>query len=98
MAAGPTSEDCPAWLATAWGQGERAEEWAKFLGPDVDLLIRTSGEQRLSDFLLWESAYAEIVFTPMMWPEFGAGDLADAVAEFHRRDRRFGAVGGSQSR
>jgi undecaprenyl diphosphate synthase len=74
-----------------------AEAWAKFLGPDVDLLIRTSGEQRLSDFLLWESAYAEIVFTSRMWPEFGAGDLAEAVAEFHRRDRRFGAVNGSHS-
>jgi len=78
-------------------QGGGAEAWAKFLGPDVDLLIRTSGEQRLSDFLLWESAYAEIVFTSRMWPEFGAGDLAEAVAEFHRRDRRFGAVNGSHS-
>jgi undecaprenyl diphosphate synthase len=79
-------------------QGKGAEEWSKFLGPDVDLLIRTSGEQRLSDFLLWESAYAEIVFTSRMWPEFGARDLADAVAEFHRRDRRFGAIAGSDSR
>ena len=79
-------------------QGLGAEEWSKFLGPDVDLLIRTSGEQRLSDFLLWESAYAEIVFTSRMWPEFGARDLADAVAEFHRRDRRFGAIAGSHSR
>ncbi len=60
--------------------------------PDVDLLIRTSGEQRLSDFLLWESAYAELVFTPRLWPDFDAADLAAAVAEFHRRDRRFGAV------
>ena len=79
-------------------QGQDAEAWSKFLGPDVDLLIRTSGEQRLSDFLLWESAYAEIVFTSRMWPEFGALDLADAVAEFHRRDRRFGAVASSHSR
>ena len=46
------------------------------LGPDVDLLIRTSGEQRLSDFLLWECAYAEMVFTPRMWPEFSTEDLA----------------------
>jgi len=60
--------------------------------PDVDLLIRTGGEQRLSDFLLWECAYAEIVFTPRMWPDFSAEDLAAAVEEFHRRDRRFGAV------
>jgi undecaprenyl diphosphate synthase len=77
---------------------ESPEEWSKLLGPDVDLLIRTSGEQRLSDFLLWESAYAEIVFTQRMWPEFGPDDLAGAVAEFHRRDRRFGAVASGQSR
>src|SRR5207245_4985904 len=49
---------------------------------DVDLLIRTGGEQRLSDFLLWESAYAELIFTPRMWPEFGAEDLDEAIAEF----------------
>ena len=61
--------------------------------PDVDLLIRTGGEQRLSDFLLWESAYAELVFTPRMWPEFGAEDLRGALAQFARRDRRFGGVG-----
>lgn len=79
-------------------RGEGPEEWSKLLGPDVDLLIRTSGEQRLSDFLLWESAYAEIVFTPRMWPEFGPDDLAGAVAEFHRRDRRFGAVASGESR
>ncbi len=60
--------------------------------PDVDLLIRTGGEQRLSDFLLWESAYAEFFFTPRMWPDFDAGDLAAAVAEFRARDRRFGAL------
>jgi len=60
--------------------------------PDVDLLIRTGGEQRLSDFLLWESAYAELLFTPRMWPEFSAEDLAAAVAEFHARERRFGRV------
>ncbi len=61
--------------------------------PDVDLLIRTGGEQRLSDFLLWESAYAELVFTPRMWPEFGAEDLRGALAQFARRERRFGGVG-----
>jgi undecaprenyl diphosphate synthase len=60
--------------------------------PDVDLLIRTGGEQRLSDFLLWECAYAELVFTERMWPDFAAADLAAAVAEFHARERRFGAV------
>lgn len=60
--------------------------------PDVDLLIRTGGEQRLSDFLLWESAYAELFFTPRMWPDFHGDDLAAAVAEFRGRDRRFGAL------
>jgi undecaprenyl diphosphate synthase len=60
--------------------------------PDVDLLIRTGGEQRLSDFLLWECAYAELVFTPRMWPDFRGEDLAAAVREFHARDRRFGRV------
>jgi undecaprenyl diphosphate synthase len=61
-------------------------------GPDVDLLIRTGGEQRLSDFLLWECAYAELIFTPRMWPDFDASDLKNAVAEFYSRERRFGAV------
>ena len=60
--------------------------------PEVDLLIRTGGEQRLSDFLLWECAYAELYFTPRLWPEFTAADLEAAVAEFHRRERRFGRV------
>jgi len=60
--------------------------------PDVDLLIRTGGEQRLSDFLLWESAYAELVFTPKMWPDFGAADLARALEEFRSRERRFGGL------
>ncbi len=60
------------------------------LGPDADLLIRTGGEQRLSDFLLWECAYAELVFTPRMWPDFDAADLHAAVAEFNARERRFG--------
>ena len=60
--------------------------------PNVDLLIRTGGEQRLSDFLLWECAYAELFFTERMWPEFSAADLAAAVTEFHRRERRFGRL------
>ena len=60
--------------------------------PDVDLLIRTGGEQRISDFLLWEAAYAELYFTPVMWPDFAEPDLAAAVADFRTRERRFGAV------
>ncbi|MEO7502399.1 MAG: di-trans,poly-cis-decaprenylcistransferase [Gemmatimonadaceae bacterium] len=64
------------------------------IGPsrDVDLLIRTGGEQRLSDFLLWECAYAELYFTRRMWPDFSSADLREAVEEFHARERRFGAV------
>jgi undecaprenyl diphosphate synthase len=59
---------------------------------DVDFLIRTGGEKRLSDFLLWESAYAELLFTDRMWPDFDATDLDTALAEFRRRERRFGGV------
>jgi undecaprenyl diphosphate synthase len=57
---------------------------------DLDLVIRTSGEKRLSDFLLWESAYAELHFTDRMWPDFDADDLAEALASFGKRERRFG--------
>jgi undecaprenyl diphosphate synthase len=60
--------------------------------PPVDLLIRTGGERRLSDFLLWESAYAELCFTPIMWPDFGPDDLRQAVSDFHGRERRFGGL------
>jgi len=80
--------------ATNWN----ADHFSALLGPDVDLLIRTSGEQRLSDFLLWECAYAEMVFTPCKWPEFSADDLAAALSEFHRRDRRFGALSAPTAR
>jgi undecaprenyl diphosphate synthase len=70
---------------------DRVYHWT---GPsrDVDLLIRTGGEQRLSDFLLWECAYAELYFTARKWPEFGPNDLAAAVKEFRSRERRFGTV------
>jgi undecaprenyl diphosphate synthase len=60
--------------------------------PEPDLVVRTAGEQRLSDFLLWESAYAELYFTPVLWPDFRRADLALAVSEFQRRERRFGGV------
>ncbi len=62
--------------------------------PDPDLIIRTSGEQRVSNFLLWQSAYAEFVFIDTLWPDFTKRALAEAVREFQRRDRRFGAAGG----
>jgi len=73
-----------ALLGAAVGSSEPA--------PQVDLLVRSGGEQRLSDFLLWECAYAELCFTPRMWPDFDAAALAEAVDEFRRRDRRFGRV------
>ncbi len=82
------------------GRAPSREEFAWLLShepgapvPDVDLLIRTGGEKRLSDFLLWECAYAELCFTDRMWPDFSADDLAAAVADFRRRERRFGALG-----
>ena len=59
--------------------------------PDPDLIIRTSGEQRLSNFLLWQGAYAELVFLDVLWPDFGAEHFAAALAEYARRERRFGA-------
>jgi undecaprenyl diphosphate synthase len=61
--------------------------------PEVDLLIRSGGEKRLSDFLLWESAYAELCFVDTLWPDFGADDLCAALADFRSRERRFGGLG-----
>jgi undecaprenyl diphosphate synthase len=58
--------------------------------PELDLLIRTSGEVRLSNFLLWQAAYAELMFTPTLWPDFGEAELADAIGQFAARERRFG--------
>src|SRR5262249_49485040 len=80
-------------LAAARGLKELSlDALGSALGPTVDLLIRTGGERRLSDFLLWECAYAELVFSRTMWPDFGADDLAAAVQEFRGRERRFGAL------
>lgn len=87
------------WMLSSLEISER--EFSRLLGnvthaggpaPDVDLVIRTGGERRLSDFLLWESAYAELVFTSRMWPDFDVADLEAAVQEFHSRDRRFGRL------
>jgi undecaprenyl diphosphate synthase len=80
----PTRED----FARALTDGGRGGP----LVPPVDLLIRTGGEQRLSDFLLWESAYAELHFTPTMWPEFGPDELRAALIDFRARERRFGGL------
>ena len=64
--------------------------------PDPDLIIRTSGEQRLSNFLLWQAAYSELVFLDKMWPDFDRSDLERAIADYGRRERRFGATEGSR--
>jgi len=79
-----------------WTREEYAEALGRTMGQrvpaeDVDVLIRTSGEKRLSDFLLWECAYAEFVFTDRLWPDFDAEDLAACMREFRGRDRRYGA-------
>jgi undecaprenyl diphosphate synthase len=79
-------------LRLAIDYSARAAMAAGVRTPDVDLLIRTGGEQRLSDFLLWECAYAELYFTPTMWPDFGAGEFNAALDAFAHRERRFGAL------
>ena len=87
------------WMLSSLEVSEK--EFARRLGEvthagrasaDVDLLIRTGGERRMSDFLLWECAYAELVFTPKMWPEFTVGDLEAALEDFAGRERRFGRL------
>jgi undecaprenyl diphosphate synthase len=80
----PTRDDFSRALAAAAHDSTGA--------PDVDLLIRTGGEQRLSDFLLWECAYAELVFSRRLWPDFAAADFDAAVQEFGARERRYGGV------
>ena len=75
------------------GSAAPQEDLARLIGgPDVDLLIRTGGEQRLSDFLLWEAAYAELVFLTVPWPEFDRSHLEAALQEYAKRQRRFGRV------
>jgi undecaprenyl diphosphate synthase len=60
--------------------------------PDPDLIIRTSGEERISNFLLWQAAYSELYFTPVFWPDFNREQLFEAIRDFQKRSRRFGAV------
>jgi undecaprenyl diphosphate synthase len=94
-----SARDAIASAAAAWRleRPPSREEFSRLLTADaphdVDLLIRTSGEKRLSDFLLWEAAYAELCFLDVLWPDFGADDLRAALADFHGRERRFGALG-----
>ena len=81
----------------AAGNGDFGEEnFSRHLAtgdlPPVDLLIRTGGEQRLSNFLLWQAAYSELYFTPVLWPDFGEDDFAAAVADYAARERRFGGL------
>jgi undecaprenyl diphosphate synthase len=86
------------WAAEPEASLDRLGELLRQSGPDarpvgdVDLLIRTGGEQRLSDFLLWEAAYAELWFTQRMWPDFAPEDLAAAIGDYQRRERRFGGL------
>jgi undecaprenyl diphosphate synthase len=103
-----SARDAILCAAKNWNNARRAdltrERFAELLGgahvgishreaaPDVDLLIRTGGEQRLSDFLLWECAYAELLFTPVMFPDFSAADLKAALVEYANRERRFGSL------
>lgn len=65
--------------------------------PDVDLIIRTGGEKRLSNFLLWQSAYAEFIFTDTLWPDYNEDEFVENIIEFQKRNRRFGAVPGSSN-
>jgi len=66
--------------------------------PEVDLLIRTGGEQRISNFLLWQISYAELYFTQVLWPDFGADDLKEALQDYTRRQRKFGGLPGEENR
>ncbi len=97
MAEETTADQSRLHLRIAVDYSSREAIQSGLLLPEVDLLIRTSGEQRLSDFLLWESAYAELYFTSRLWPDFTGQDLAGAVREFRSRERRFGGVLGDLS-
>ena len=81
----------------AFSQSLNRAMHASPMTPDVDLLIRTGGEQRLSDFLLWECAYAELVFSDRYWPDFTTNDLTDALVQFQSRQRRYGGVPAQRS-
>lgn len=88
-------------IATAGIAGDNIDEsvFVRYLYnpdvPDPDLVIRTGGENRLSNFLLWQAAYSELYFTPVLWPDFGRADVEEALSEYKRRQRRFGRLGES---
>ena len=92
LAAAPPGADAEGDAGSREAFSRLVAECSEPHAQDLDLLIRTGGEKRLSDFLLWEAAYAELIFTDRMWPDFGAADLEDAVREFRHRERRFGMV------
>jgi len=85
-------------IASAGIPGDNIDEsvFARYLYspdiPDPDLVIRTGGESRLSNFLLWQAAYSELYFTPVLWPDFGPKDVEEALSEYERRQRRFGKI------
>ena len=79
-------------LAAADVSSDRLMQEVTGGAPPLDLLVRTAGEQRISDFMLWELAYAELYFTTVLWPEFRRADLTRALADFRRRERRFGGL------
>ena len=91
-------------IVAKWARGEQVKINEETLGehlytarqPDPDLVIRTSGEERLSNFLLWQVAYSEMVFTKTLWPDFRRRDLFDAILEYQRRERRFGGTEASE--
>ena len=77
-------------LAASFGEGDLAPYFALANAPEPDLFIRTGGEQRISNFLLWQLAYTELYFTDTLWPDFDAGALDAAIASYQQRERRFG--------
>ncbi len=92
---------CRKWFQALKGNGDgnvslSEEQFSKYLDhpeiPDPDMIIRTGGEMRLSNFLLWESAYAEYYFSDKLWPDWGGDDILDAIASYRKRERRFGGV------
>ncbi len=97
LAARRLAEDAAAGRLDPAAIDERALEARLFTDgiPDPDLIVRTSGEKRISNFLLWQAAYAEFVFLDTLWPDFTKRDLEAAIEEFHRRERRFGATAGA---